>query len=301
MKKKLLTILLAILISISFVLFKHNFSQNLPNKEFGTQELLVKGNVNNLYIGSSLFKQGIDPNEIGDNDYILAYNGNEPSHIEEELDYLIRNDVKINNIYMDMYAWSIARNPWMDDLTILWDIDMKATNNIYNDLSSDSDLRYAYEYYISSNNDLLLTYPISINILNNYYYKGGNTITSISYGKDYLDNLPLHDYDLKNLELGAKQIESIKQIKDLCNTNNINLIFIETPKYYRDAQLDSYLFVMDKYKNLLDSLDIKYILAEDIDIDNTNSEYFIDLLHMSSLGSKEYTKKLIKFLNEEYN
>lgn len=301
MKKKLLTILLAILISISFVLFKHNFSQNLPNKEFGTQELLVKGNVNNLYIGSSLFKQGIDPNEIGDDDYILAYNGNEPSHIEEELDYLIRNDVKINNIYMDMYAWSIARNPWMDDLTILWDIDMKATNNIYNDLSSDSDLRYAYEYYISSNNDLLLTYPISINILNNYYYKGGNTITSISYGKDYLDNLPLHDYDLKKLELGAKQIESIKQIKDLCNTNNINLIFIETPKYYRDAQLDSYLFVMDKYKNLLDSLDIKYILAEDIDIDNTNSEYFIDLLHMSSLGSKEYTKKLIKFLNEEYN
>lgn len=301
MKKKLLTTLLAILISISFVLFKHNFSQYLPNKKYGIPDIIRKQKIDSLYIGSSMFKQGIDPYEINENDYVLAYNGNEPSNIEEEINYILSNNVEIKNIYIDMYVWTIARNPWIDDLSILWDVNMKTINNLYRDLSNIVEIDYIYEFYVSSNNDLLLTYPISINILNNYYYKGGNNLLSNGKSKEYLESLELINYGYNNYEFGKKQIESIKQTKALCDKNDINLIFIETPKYYRESQMESYASLMDKYKNLLNDLNIKYILAEDIDVDNTNSEYFIDLLHMSSLGSKEYTKKLIKFINEEYN
>ena len=297
MKKKLLTIVLAIVISLSIVLLKNNFSQLLPNKQFGITGLKDNQTIDNLFIGSSMFKQGIDPNCISDNDYIVAYNGNEPTNIYEELMYLLSRNIEIKNLYIDMYAWTIIRGPWIDDIKILWDTDIRTINNIFNSFNEPS-LIYTYEYYISSNNDFLLSYPISTNILNNYYLKGGNNYNSAHASKEYLDSLDLNASGYNEISPDEAQIEAIINIKELCTKNSINLCFIETPKYYREMNWDNYKIVMEQYEKILTNNNIKYILSKEIDFDNEDNKNFSDLLHMSSIGCKEYTSKLVKLLGQ---
>lgn len=299
MKKKILIITSAILLSLVIVLLKNNFSQRLPGKEYGTQPLVKEKYVDGLYVGSSMFKLGIDPNEIGDNDYVLSYNGNEPTNIKEELSYLINNDVKINNLYIDMYAWTVAREPWIDDLSVLWDVDLQTINNLYKDLQdTNPNLSYKYEFYVSGNNDLLLSYPISINAMNNYFLKGGKNYYSSGSTKEYLDSLDLPTFTNNEVKIEDEQIEAIKQINNMCIKHNINLIFVETPKYEKEQNWDAYKYIMSEYAKLLDTLNIKYILASDIDFNITDPGNYVDLIHMSSVGSKDYTNKLVKFLSQ---
>lgn len=297
MKKKVLVITFAILFSFVILLLKNSFSQSLPRKEYGAQALIKNKQVDSLYVGSSMFKLGIDPNEIGQNDYVLSYNGNEPVNIKEELLYLLKNDVQINSLYVDMYAWTISREPWIDDLSILWDVDLETTNNIYSDIyESNSSLRYKYEYYVSANNDFLISYPFCINILNNYYLKGGKNYYSNGSNKEHLDSLDLPNFSKDDIALNSVQIEAIKEINKICTDNKIKLVFIETPKYSKEANWEPYKYIMFEYASLLSKLGIKYVLAEETGININDANNFIDLIHMSSQGSKEYTNKLVNLL-----
>lgn len=294
MKKKVLIIFSALLLSMILMFLKNSFSQYIPGSNHGMSELIRLNKIDNLFMGSSTIRLGIDPYEIGEDDFILAYNGNEPTNIYNELDYLIKNNVSIKTLYIDMYVWTSTKSPWIDDLTILWDTDLKHIINIYSDMNNAS-LKYAYEYFVSANNDYLFSYPISSSIINNYYYKGGANYASYSLGKDYLDSL---DFPHKeNSRLVDEQINAIKKIKKLCDDNNINLVYIETPKYIKEANWQTYLRLMNDYKNILEQLNIKYVLASEINIDNSDPDYFIDLIHLSSKGREKYTEELIKYIS----
>ena len=62
------------------ILIKNEYSYKLlENANYGMPALIEKGKVKNLYIGSSMFRQGIDImtlEENGEDNYVLAYNGN---------------------------------------------------------------------------------------------------------------------------------------------------------------------------------------------------------------------------------
>ena len=95
--------------------------------------------------------------------------------------------------------------------------------------------------------------------------------------------------------INKEQKKAIEKIIGLCKKNNINLTFIEVPKPDRLCKNKTYIKIMDSYKKLLNKLNTKYILADDVNSDiKTNPENFNDLVHLSTDGKEEYTKSLIK-------
>lgn len=57
------------------------------------QAVLRKGETENLFIGSSMFRQGLDIDVLEErlegSSYILSYNGNQPALMAMELQYLL--------------------------------------------------------------------------------------------------------------------------------------------------------------------------------------------------------------------
>ena len=96
-----MTIFLIVILAI--ILLKNQYSSLLlQNASYGMPALIKRQNVENLFLGSSMFRQGIDILELNaafpDKNYILAYNGNQPVTEYLELKNLLENDVKIKNL-----------------------------------------------------------------------------------------------------------------------------------------------------------------------------------------------------------
>lgn len=296
MKKNIASIIIGLLISVFVVLFKNNFSSDLINQHYGMQGAIEKDNIDTLYVGSSLFKQGIDPYQISDDSYILTYNGNQPVLIELELEYLINKGVKINNLVVDMYNGTITSEPNLSDIKLLWDGDYTFKMSLLNIIKNNLSLSDYYSYFVTSNNDYLLTYPISNPVFNSLFYKGGKNYITNGTTKENLYELITDNY---STDINYEQIAAINGIANICKDNDINLCFVETPKY-ETLQTDlNYKTVMEEYANILQEINIDYITFDRIDFDNSNPDYYSDLIHLSSNGSVFFTKAIETLLNSK--
>jgi len=122
MKKIMCIIAISLIIVSIIILSKNEYGRKLyKNANFGIEALIKKGEIENLFIGSSMFRQGLDiyalEKTIGFDSYILAYSGNQPAFELLELEYLLKNGVKIKNLYMDMYVYTLYANPNINDKT----------------------------------------------------------------------------------------------------------------------------------------------------------------------------------------
>lgn len=92
--------IIIVMVNIILIIFiKNNYAYKLMNyNNFGMPALIKKGEVTDLWLGSSAFRQGIDIKVIeekGEKDsWILSYNGNQPVFEELQLKYLDKHHVK---------------------------------------------------------------------------------------------------------------------------------------------------------------------------------------------------------------
>ena len=301
MKRLLKTISLAFLILIMLLFVKNNYSfMLLNNASYGSTNIINKGEINNLFIGSSMFRQGIDIKTLEDNkedNYILSYNGNSPYLEYYELLNLLDNNVKINNLYVDMYVYVMYQEPKISDEKMLLEFDFKQKKEILSKIGNGFSL--LYETYVTSNNEFIITYPINSQIVNNTFYKGGSLLMPSGESSEVLDNS--YVYDLTG-DMNSIQVEYLIKLIKLAKDNNINLTFIETPKYATVKNNESYLEAMEKYKDILDDLDVKYIVNS-IEANNTysflndNPEYYFDNIHLSYKGRVAFTNVLLDYID----
>ncbi len=298
MKKLLKTIALALLILIMLLLVKNNYSfMLLNNATYGSTNIINKGQINNLFIGSSMFRQGIDIQTLQDNkedNYILSYNGNSPYLEYYELLNLLDNNVKIHNLYIDMYVYSMYQAPKISDEKLLLEFNIKQKKEILSKIGGSFSL--LYETYVTSNNEFIITYPINNQIVNGIFYKGGSLLMPSGQTSEVLDNSYI--YNLSG-DMDPIQEEYLIKLIKLANENNINLTFIETPKYKTVKNNESYQEAMEKYKALLDNLDVKYIINSDESYSflNDNPEYYFDNIHLSYKGRVAFTNILLNYIN----
>ena len=301
MKRLLKTISLAFLILIMLLFVKNNYSfMLLNNASYGSTNIINKGEINNLFIGSSMFRQGIDIKTLEDNkedNYILSYNGNSPYLEYYELLNLLDNNVKINNLYVDMYVYVMYQEPKISDEKMLLEFDFKQKKEILSKIGNGFSL--LYETYVTSNNEFIITYPINSQIVNNTFYKGGSLLMPSGESSEVLDNS--YVYDLSG-DMNSIQVEYLIKLIKLAKDNNINVTFIETPKYATVKNNESYLEAMEKYKDILDDLDVKYIVNS-IEANNTysflndNPEYYFDNIHLSYKGRVAFTNVLLNYID----
>lgn len=308
MKKILCVILCAIILSAVFVCIRTNVMPELMNEaNYGTNALITKGEVEKLFVGSSMFRQGIDTQAIaikeGDS-FLLSYNGNQPFMINYQLEKLINNGVEIETLFMDMYAYSLAAEPALSDVRILQENNLDFTFSIYKTMKEDGNAEFSdlYEMVLKSNNEMFLSWPVSYPMINSRYVYGSNNTKNMGATEEKLKSLPL---EFGNKELNSVQVENVEKIIDLCHKNKIKIVFLETPKYRYLYEGESYCKIMTEYTNLLNKYGVKQIISqntaeacgfEDNDnyilysYDSDNASYFTDLLHMSSDGREVFTE-----------
>ena len=98
MKRVLKTVAVAFIIALILILIKNEYARCLPASTYGMQAAIRKERVDNLFIGSSMFRQGLDIDvleaELPGSSYILSYNGNQPALMALELQYMLEQGLQ---------------------------------------------------------------------------------------------------------------------------------------------------------------------------------------------------------------
>jgi len=273
----------------------------MRNANFGSSYLKNRGQIDTLFIGSSMFRQGVATHLLSseeNNTYLLAYNGNQPFSIYLMIEDLIKENVEIKNLYVDMYAYSLTADVSLSDVRIIQDTSFKFTLSLYKEMQQhgSAGIGELFEMVMKANNEIFFTWPISYPLINSRYVRGANT--SVSNGKtaEELRSLPL---TFGNMEANTYQKQSLEKLIALCKNNGINIFFLETPKYSYLYESETYCSIIRDYSTFIDAYDCVQILthktAENCGIaesqkhiiysfDSNNATYFTDLLHLSSDG-----------------
>lgn len=308
MKKLIITIIVAIIFLSTLLCIKNEFARKLyKNANYGIEVLITKGSIDNLFLGSSMFRQGIDiyavEKSLGNDSFILAYNGNQPVFEYLELQYLLNHNVRINNLYLDLYAYSATALPKISDERLLVQTDTKFKFDIWKTLKNckQANLSVFWELFVTSNNTSLFTFPISNKLTNPLYHKGGNVQKNQGITKEAIEKLETPACDDK---MNPIQKEYLNKIIDLANENNIKIVMVETPKWHDVSENSSYVNVMSEYISILNDKEITYILSQCtvenmnannvsvIPFDSNNPNYFNDKVHLSSLGREEFSSMI---------
>lgn len=300
MKKTVITIISAFILFIAVVMVKNAYSYKIPNDEMGIQAVIAMKDVDYLFLGSSSFRKGVNmkelEQELDGSSFMLTYNGNQPMNAMIELQEIIKAGTNVNTLVYEIEPGMIDRGADLSDKRLLWDIDLDSKLQIWNYLKDreDADFFMFFDYWVSSNMDYMITYPVAHKVIAKRYYKGGNDGEDVSEARteEELMNLPIKE----DPGIDQLQLDSIVNIINMCNDNGIELIFLEPPKYkaiYSDANFAS---KHEDMVNLLKENGATYYLGEDLGFDNTNAQYYSDISHMSKEGMEELTKDIIKVI-----
>lgn len=295
-------VLLAILLLIAV---KNEYARLLPVSSYGMQAAIQKESIDHLFIGSSMFRQGLSidvlETELEGTSFILSYNGNQPAFIAKELEYMLEEGLEVKNLYLDLYPYTAAAPPWLSDTKILLDTDLAFKADAWKLMASNSETTFLdfYEMFVTANNEQLLTYPIHNRLVSSQFRNGGNLLITGGQTKEHLDSLGmLGERD----GLQDAQVEGYERILSLAEANGIQIYFLETPKYERMYQDEDYMELYDACVQEIQRLSegredmISLSLSKELNFDHSNPAYFQDLIHLSTEGRNAYTGLLCQAL-----
>ena len=307
MKRVLKTVAVAFIIALILILIKNEYARCLPASTYGMQAAIRKERVDNLFIGSSMFRQGLDIDvleaELPGSSYILSYNGNQPALMALELQYMLEQGLQVKNLYIDLYPYTAAADPWISDTKILLDTDLKFKAKAWRLMRNSTDVSFGdfYEFFVTANNEQLLTYPLNNKIVSSQFRDGGSLIRQQGRTREELYALgTLGSRDGVN----RTQTEGYGKIVELAEDYGLNLWFLETPKYermYADADYQKlYGEALDIVRELQQDWtgtgSFTILCTENLEFDITDAGCYQDLIHLSAEGRENYTKLLCENL-----
>ncbi len=298
MKKILITLLLSVLICLGVVAAKNVYSCEIPIGNRGIKDMISQGDLSLLMIGSSTFRSNIDVTALDEKfdnkDYIIAYGGNQMVATTVQYDEILkRSSNKYDCIVFEFDPLLLTEDVKLSDSRVIWDLSLEGKIKLFNKIRESGSLTssIAIEYFLTSGMDDLITYPVTERIYSGRYYKGAKNNYVESPGADILNNTT---FDLSTLEVNEYQKKAMIELINHCHDNNQKFIFLESPHYYLLSNDETYLKYKQELISLLEDLKADYILAEDIDFDNSNPKYFEDMSHMSTAGKENFTREMLK-------
>lgn len=301
-RKIVFTILIALILTALAVMAKNAYSCRIPIHNRGINALIDSGDLDILFIGSSTFRANIDPAVLDENfegrDFILAYGGNQLVATDIQYDEIrLRSPNKYDLLVLELDPMMLTEEIKLSDSRVIWDLSLDGKIRLWNEMAKGTEVTFplAFEYFITSGMDDLITYPITEPFYATRYYKGAKTDETPSSGKDYLEN---EKFDISEAELVPAQEAALRSLIDKCKKDSQNYVFVESPHYYRLSDDKTYSEYRKYIINILDSNDCPYILSDDVKFDIHNPDYFEDMSHMSYEGRVEYTKQLLEVMNK---
>lgn len=304
---KWIGITVAVCVLILFIKNEYTYLL-LQDANYGIPALIKQGSVDNLYLGSSMFRQGLDIemlNENGESNYILSYNGNQPYLEYIILKKLIDNGVQIKNLYVDMYAYSAIAEPDLSDEKIFLELSLSEKWTLFETLclspnykSLSSRIKMLWQMFVTSNNDTLLTWPISSSIINSQFLSGGSLGFSEGMKDDTEYVLPdkINDGIENEGTLNSFQMTELDKLVTLAKQKDINICFVETPKTPLARGNMIYINSMKEFTSFCLDRNVSTILmCEDDIINKYDISYFADVLHLSTKGRIEFSQYLLNY------
>ena len=303
MKRILLTIGGALLAAFLLVVLKNEYARLLPVSTYGMQAAIERRETENLFIGSSMFRQGLSidvlEEELPGSSYILSYTGNQPALMAMELAYMLEEGLEVKNLYIDLYPYTAAADPWISDTKILLDTDLDFKIQAWRLMAENSGASFSdfFEFFVTANNEQLLTYPLNNALVSSQFRNGGTLLQQEGSTREELYALGM--LGSRN-GLHEAQMEGYGKIAALAEEYGLNLYFLETPKYermYADPDyMELYQLCLEEVQRLKaewnGSGSFEVLCAEDLDFDSSDAGNFQDLIHLSSAGRTEYTRLL---------
>ena len=300
--KKILTTVTAVLVAVALIIvLKNQYGSIFAGNTYGMLALLEQGEVDHLFIGSSMFRQGLDIDALEENldgsVYILSYNGNQPVFMAKELEYLLGQGLKIENLYIDFYAYTLTAVPWISDTKMFLDTDLAFKLDAWKTMAENNEvgLKDFYEMFVTANNEQIFMYPINNAIVSSQFRNGGSLLYMAGQTKDHLDSLDLGVRE----GLFKSQLAGYDRIAELAKEYDINLLFIETPKYEKlltDTREGCYMDLLKEMIAWAEKVNAPFLLAESFDFDHTDGANFQDLIHLSGQGRKAYCEMLSQYI-----
>lgn len=287
--KRLGKVILGVFLGLLGLLYiKNEYAWKLGSHTYGIPGAIQMQQIDHLFIGSSMFRQGLDiqviEQELEGNSYILSYNGNQPAFMAMELEYLLDAGVEIENLYIDLYAFTACASPWISDTKMFLDTDLDFKIQVCRLLNEEQKVSFSqyYEIFVTANNEQLLTFPINEKIVSSQFYHGGTLLDQSGKTEEELDALDLGVRE----GLHETQIAGYEKILDLAEEYEIQVVFIETPKYEKlckDTRKGAYPELLEACTKAVEDLGGTVFLAEDTGFDNSRAAGFQDLIHFCLL------------------
>lgn len=300
--KKILTTVAAVIVAVALIIvLKNQYGSIFAGNTYGMPTLIKQGEIDHLFIGSSMFRQGLDIDALEENldgsVYILSYNGNQPVFMAKELEYMLERGLKVENLYIDFYAYTLTAIPWISDTKMFLDTDLSFKMDAWKLMAEHNDvgLKDFYEMFVTANNEQILMYPINNAIVSSQFRNGGSMLNMAGQTREHLDTLDLGMRD----GLFESQLAGYDKIVELAEKYEINLLFIETPKYeklLKDSREGSYSELLEEMVVWAEKAKAPYLLAEEFDFDHAEGANFQDLIHLSAQGRKMYCEMLAEYI-----
>ncbi len=309
MKRILTAIGSALLAALLLIILKNEYARLLPVSTYGMQAAIAQEETENLFIGSSMFRQGLSidvlEEELPGNSYILSYNGNQPALMAMELQYMLEEGLKIQNLYIDLYPYTAAADPWISDTKILLDTDLDFKLRAWRLMAESGEASFSdfFEFFVTANNEQLLTYPVNNRLVSSQFRNGGTLLSQEGSTKEELDALGTLG---GRAGLNEAQVQGYREIAALAEQYDLNLYFLETPKYERMYQDEDYRELYELCLQEVRELERSWngsgsfavICAEELNFDTSDAANYQDLIHLSAEGRKEYTRLLCGAVEE---
>jgi len=301
MKKTIISIVTSFFIVFAIVMLKNCFSYMLPNDAMGIRAVVAKGHVNQLFLGASAFRKGIDvkmlEEELSGESFVLTYNGNQPYNMSLELKEILEEGTVIDMVIADFNPSMISEDANLSDKRLLWDTKFSTKWELWNEISKREDATFYmfYDYFVLSNNEYMVTYPLSYPLISKRYYRGGSLDDDAGSTEDELLDLEV----VEKPGFNNLQEKAITEIISICNQYGVKLIFVESPRYIKMAENINYKEKSKALAQLLKASGTEYYCAADLDFDNKNAAYYTDLVHMSGEGKRLFTSQIIQRIKEQ--
>ncbi len=326
-------LIIGILIAAVLTVVKDEYARFLlSHANYGMQALITgqkEGELDreegvNLFIGSSMFRKGLDIDLLdegleGDN-YILAYNGTRPFQCCEEIRYAVRKGVKIRHLYVDLYAYALNVEPWVEDSRLFLETDLSFKVELWKEMRaySENRLKDFWELFVTANNERLLCWPVDYGLTNSMFRRGGYLSEDAGLSEEDCTDAESVVPDIEEVQINEAQVSYLRKLIALCREEGIPITFIETPKY-RSVMYDAeYVALMRGYLGILNEEECPYYVVSDtaltcedvlnqellqgiVAVDTGKTSCYGDTVHLSGEGKREFTAALTGTMADSEN
>ncbi|BDA78443.1 hypothetical protein LPTSP3_g13730 [Leptospira kobayashii] len=297
----ILKILTGILVFFTLVFFKNYYSFLFSSTTSGLMAL--PENSNYLLIGSSLTRQSYDPSILRSKlgkVYLLAYNGNQPCMMSEQLRFLKKRGKTWNHLVLEFYPQTSSQGPSISDLRIMLDSDLDLKRRYLALLSNEREISFSeyYELIVTSNIELITTYFLTGALIDSFSVDGGYVNKREEGSSEERLAAESEKIRIVSPKIHSAQLQCWKDLIEENQTEGKTLEVWEAPKFFSVSSDPNYREIKATFSRFLSE---KGILFRSFTFSDRDPLLFRDPIHLSTQGREVLSKTIIEAIEKAPN